>query len=253
MTLAQAHQFRDKLTKAIYPELELYLAEDELELLAGNLGTQTRMLLQALAPGSEPETEVPRIREVVGGQQFSSWGEPISQDEHDRIWRELSRLCTNPELKPLLAGGRGSESLVRRLFGRDVATLSGRIRGGIDYCSSRNTPFQGLAADGAKLALWRLLREGSRVVLFMHDEVVIEVPDEGGFVSKEVVDRNVRIMCEEMASVLPGDIPVVCEATISTCWSKDARLIVRDGKVLPWSPGLEIHAVQDLPGQTGGP
>ncbi len=206
--------------------------------------------MQALAPGSETETVVPRIREVVGGLQFSSWGEPISQDEYDRTWRELSRLCTNPELKPLLAGGRGSDGLVRRLFGRDVATLTGRIRGGIDYCSSRNTPYQGLAADGAKLALWRLLREGSRVVLFMHDEVVIEVPDEGGFVSKAVVDRNVRIMCEEMASVLPGDIPVVCEATVSTCWSKYARLIVQDGKVFPWTPGLESHTVQRPPAQT---
>jgi hypothetical protein len=73
----------------------------------------------------------------------------------------------------------------------------------------------------------------------MHDEFVIEVPDEGGLISKEVVDRNVSIVCEEMASVLHGDIPVVCEATVSTCSSKDARLIVRDGKVVPWSPGLE--------------
>jgi DNA polymerase I-like protein with 3'-5' exonuclease and polymerase domains len=115
--------------------------------------------------------------------------------------------------------------------------------GGVDYGSSKNSPFQGLSADGGKLALWRLLREGSRVVLFIHDEVLIEVPDEGGFVSKEVVDRNVRIMCEEMASVLPGDIPVLCEATVSTCWSKDAQLIMQDDKVLPWSPGLERTAL----------
>ena len=107
-----------------------------------------------------------------------------------------------------------------------------------------------MAADGAKLALWRLLREGSRVVLFIHDEVVIEVPDEGGFVSKDVVDRNVRFMCEEMESVLPGDIPVVCEATVSTCWSKDARLILKDGKVFPSSPDLESHSVERQPAQT---
>jgi hypothetical protein len=243
LTLAQAQQLRDTLTKVIYPELELYLAEDELVLLAQNLGTPEHKLREALASLSMPDTSILRgIRDVVAGQQSSFRGEPISQEDHDRIWRAVARLCTDPGLKPLLAGGRGSEGLARRLFGRDVATLTGRIRGGVDYGASRNTPFQGLAADGAKLALWRLLREGSRVLLFMHDEVVLEVPDEGGFVSKAVVDRNVQIMCEAMASVLEGDIPVVCEATVSTCWSKDAELIAQDGRVLPWSPGLEWHA-----------
>jgi hypothetical protein len=90
----------------------------------------------------------------------------------------------------------------------------------MSYTHSRNTPFQGLAADGAKLALWRLTREGYRVIGFVHDEILIEVPDEGGFVSKHVVDRSISLMTEAMESVLGGDIPVECEATLSTCWSK---------------------------------
>ena len=118
-----------------------------------------------------------------------------------------------------------------------MATLTGRIRGGVDYGPSRNTPFQGLAADGAKLALWRLVREGFRVVGFVHDEVLVELPDEGGFVSEEKIVRIKEIMCGEMEAVLGGNVPVDCEATLSTCWSKHARLIVREGKVFPWSPG----------------
>ena len=114
--------------------------------------------------------------------------------------------------------------------------MTGRIRGRVSYSQCRNTPFQGLAADGAKLALWRLMREGYRIVGFVHDEVLIELPDEGGYVSLDLVERAVAILCEEMASVLVGGIPVGCEATLSTCWSKDAVPIVRDGRMFPWSP-----------------
>ena len=99
------------------------------------------------------------------------------------------------------------------------------IRGRVSFSQARNTPFQGLAADGAKLALWRLVREGFRVVGFIHDEILIELPDEGGYVGKETVDRVEQIMCSEMERVLGGTLPVGCEATLSTCWSKEAALI----------------------------
>jgi hypothetical protein len=56
-----------------------------------------------------------------------------------------------------------------------VFTCTGRLRSEVDYCASRNTPFQGLAADGAKLALWNLLRQGYLVRNFVHDEFLVEV------------------------------------------------------------------------------
>src|SRR5262249_21238987 len=122
------------------------------------------------------------------------------------------------------------------LFDSGVVTLTGRIRGRVSYAQCRNTPFQGLAADGAKLALWRLIREGYRVIGFVHDEVLVELEDEGGYVTKDRVDRIVEILCTEMQAVLGGGLPVECEATLSTCWSKNAELIVRDDKVYPWGP-----------------
>jgi hypothetical protein len=158
-------------------------------------------------------------------------------DYQDRIGPEPARLCTNPELRRQLASGLGGEMLASQLFGKDVATLTGRIRGGVDHGAGLNTPFQGLAADGVKLALWRPIREGGRVVLFLHDVVLVEVADEGGFVSKDVVDRRVGIMCEEMAAVLGGDIPVECESALMTLWSKDAESSIHDEKVYPRAPG----------------
>jgi hypothetical protein len=68
---------------------------------------------------------------------------------------------------------RAALSLVDR---EPVFTLTGRLRANASYCARHNTVFQGLAADGAKLALWLLWRAGYRIVNFIHDEVLIEIP-----------------------------------------------------------------------------
>ena len=47
----------------------------------------------------------------------------------------------------------------------------------MNYTQARNTPFSGLAADGAKMALWNLTHIGFRVSAFVHDEFVIELPN----------------------------------------------------------------------------
>jgi hypothetical protein len=65
---------------------------------------------------------------------------------------------------------------------------------------------------------------------------LVELPDEGGFVSESAVNRVKEIMCQAMKKVLIGDIPVACEVALSKCWSKKAKLIVEDGKVRPWTP-----------------
>ena len=45
------------------------------------------------------------------------------------------------------------------------------------YTRARNTPFSGLAADGAKLALWNIQKLGYRIVAFIHDEMVVAIPE----------------------------------------------------------------------------
>jgi hypothetical protein len=53
---------------------------------------------------------------------------------------------------------KGNESLFKALFGRSVCTLTGRVRGKVGFTQACNTPFSGLAADGAKLAMWNLMQ-----------------------------------------------------------------------------------------------
>jgi DNA polymerase family A/3'-5' exonuclease len=237
MTLEQAGEFRTRLIEEIYPELKIYLDEDGMSLLAHNLGVPVGEVWSAFdREGTRCRYTALGIRNIVRGQTLNARGRPYSPWYSNRVWDGLVRLCRNPEIRPLLESRRGDERLCNRLFGNTVVTLTGRIRGGVSYSQCRNTPFQGLAADGAKLGLWRLIREGFRVIAFVHDEVLIELPDEGGYVSKASIARITEILCSEMQSVLGGDLPVDVEYALSTCWSKDAKLIEADGKVYPWRP-----------------
>ena len=148
----------------------------------------------------------------------------------------MAGLNKNPELKEALETRQPSEELAAKVCHAGVATLTGRIRGRVRYSQARNTPFQGLAADGAALALFELVREGFRVVGFVHDEVLVELPDEGGSVAEATVRHVEEVLCRAMAGVLVGGIPVGCESALSRRWNKKAKLIVKDGKVYPWEP-----------------
>jgi hypothetical protein len=183
LTVPEAKDFRRRLTEEVYPELALYLAEDAMALLAGNLSISAEDCWQAFEErGTRPASLAGAVRKVARGQPYRADGNPYDEAFCRRIWDGLGRLAGPAgRLSGLLTGRRGSPELEARLFGARVATLTGRVRGGVGYTQARNTPFQGLAADGAKLALWRLVREGYRVVGFVHDEVLVELPDEGGW------------------------------------------------------------------------
>ena len=125
--------------------------------------------------------------------------------------------------------------------GEMVQLKSGRIRGGLDFCNGANTLFQGLAADGAKDALWAVTEAcyndpqsplyGARVVLFIHDEIIIETPQE---VAHEAGFELARVMIASMKKYVP-DVKISAEPALMTCWSKDAiALYSPEGRLIPW-------------------
>jgi len=57
-----------------------------------------------------------------------------------------------------------------------VFTRSGRRRANATYCAVANTPFQGNGSDMAKIAMYDLCKKGFRIVNFIHDEFIIEIP-----------------------------------------------------------------------------
>lgn len=95
-------------------------------------------------------------------------------------------------------------------------TMSGRKRAGASFCARKNTPFQGAAADGAKLALYGLDHAGFDVVGFVHDEIISEVPIR---MAEQKLKEQERIMIEQMQLICP-DVKVSVESMISKEYTK---------------------------------
>ena len=121
-----------------------------------------------------------------------------------------------------------------------VQSFSGRRRGGIGYTDGANTMFQGLVADGAKLALYEVVKEcytdkssdlyGSKPILFIHDEIILESPKEK---ASEAGERLAVVMKERMKKVIPH-LPIEVDAWISSKWSKSNKTVYDEkGKLAP--------------------
>ena len=107
--------------------------------------------------------------------------------------------------------------------------LTGRLRAKASFCARHNTVFQGLAADGAKLGLWHLWRAGFRIVNFIHDEVLVEVPAQSNLAHQAEMIRH--LMIKGMKAVVP-DIRVDVEYAASECWCKKAKVrLGRTGEI----------------------
>jgi DNA polymerase-1 len=119
---------------------------------------------------------------------------------------------------------------------------SGRIRGGLEYCACANTFFQGRVADGTKLGLWRLawacyvdktsILYGSRLVLFLHDEVILECPEA---VAHLCADEIVKILCGAVQEVIP-DVPITSTPVMMKRWYKGAKPVKINGRLVPCKP-----------------
>lgn len=238
LTDEDAKTFRDRLINEVYPELRVYLEENLMANLARNLGvTEEACWADLSADGEHAEWLPLYVRNVTRGRTCRSGdGAPYNEDFLERTWASLQELSTRPELTGALAARQGSEELSDRLFGgRVVATLTGRLRANVTFTQSRNTPFQGLAGDGAKLALFRLVAAGYRVVAFIHDEVLIDLPVDADHTSE--AKRIDGILCSAMAEVT-GNVPVECgETPLTERWSKDAKAVYDDrGRLIVWRP-----------------
>lgn len=125
----------------------------------------------------------------------------------------------------------------------DVAQfVSGRVRGDLRYTQACNTFFQGLAADGMKRALAAVTDAihdpnspafGARVVLTLHDELILSVPRDRLNPAADVIAGIVRA---KMGEVIPG-MRIKAEPAAMEYWSKEADT-VRDaaGNLLVWGP-----------------
>jgi len=178
---------------------------------------------------------------------YDSYGVTITPDLSHKavaIWK------SNPENVMHLDVARRSACRVigKRTNGEPImggdfkCFLSNRVRGSIPYTELANSPFQSLAADAAKYAGCRLAEAcyvrgvnpilyGCRILAFVHDEFLAEVPLEG---LHERAFEWVRLQIEAAQEWVP-DVTIRAEPAAMLSWSKSAGdPVYKNGKLIPY-------------------
>lgn len=118
----------------------------------------------------------------------------------------------------------------------------GRVRSDVGFTDACNSLFQGLAADAAKNAGFLIARAcyaqsesvlyGCRPVNFVHDEFILEVPDDE--FASDAAEELARLMVEGAKPFLP-DVEPKAEPQLMRRWSKKAKAIRDENKrLVPW-------------------
>jgi DNA polymerase-1 len=163
------------------------------------------------------------------------YGVTVTESEADEL--KSFFFSQFPEIKGYLdrVGTR-----VNRFRGQGYLNRVGRLSGDRRFCQLANFYFQGLAAEGGLTAFARVSKAaycdptsplyGSRPVLFVHDEIIMESPlDKAHDAAMELK----RIMEESMGYFTP-DIPSLAEPTLATRWWKGAFQKFDDqGRLVP--------------------
>lgn len=138
-------------------------------------------------------------------------------------------------------------------YGTVQQLMSGRIRGHVRFTAAANGFFQGRVADAMKDILWRLAEEcytgretgpdgrvsgrasvlfGSRPVMFLHDEPILEHPEAS---AAERAERQRLIVVESLSRWLPA-IPCTSSAVLMRRWWKGAEPLYVGGRLVPVRP-----------------
>lgn len=122
---------------------------------------------------------------------------------------------------------------IRHLF-------SNRWRGGMTYTAACNSFFQGLGADAAKAAGWAVCKQcylgpgplfGSRIVNFVHDELLVEVHEP---IAHEAAHELARLMQDAAQVWTPDVVMKAGKPKLMRRWSKDAKAVWQEGRLVPW-------------------
>lgn len=229
MSVEEAANLRELLTTSVYPEIGQYLEEDSFALMGSKLGIRRAKLLDLfhIDKDSDPD-ELRRfalsILKVLRGKPFKKDGTPYKPGFVERVWVSLEQVasrCRVPSrIRQALKERKGSREVELFFISGEGITPTGRIRGACTYTQARNSPFQGLAADGAKQAFWLLRRAGHRVVGFIHDEMIVEIPEASDEAMHATAREIESLMVAGMGWALDGLVPVKCEYVICDHWTK---------------------------------
>ncbi len=219
LSLEDATNFRNKIIYDIYPELsdkDGWLSSSSFQDLESNL-----KLAPGIAAGylkqkfSNPDMAAYCLGQVLKGTPIKKNGESYTKEFVDKLWKAADHLASIAGISfPALTNREGSLQLYDKFFKSSAITLTGRLRGGITYTERTNTPFQALASDGAKLAMYEMIKQGRRLVGMVHDELIVEIKE-----NHEATECN-QIMIDAMSKICHNLVPIQTEYKIANCWGK---------------------------------
>ncbi len=190
--------------------------------------------------GLGPETLVSYAAAQLSREQHKKWFGVTREEQLNKgkwireVWFE-----TWPEARYYFE--RVGKMIDRKKgYGIIQQLMSMRIRGEVRFTAAANGFFQGRVADAEKEILWRLGVEcytgretnadgtissrrsvlwGSRPVMFLHDEPILEHPEAS---ADERAERQRTIVVETLSKWMP-DIPCTSSAVLMRRWQKGAE------------------------------
>jgi DNA polymerase I-like protein with 3'-5' exonuclease and polymerase domains len=187
------------------------------------------------------------------GYCYSSYGVSINLEMAETmvaVWKEMY-----PEADPYLSWvkdqvGRkyGSKAQITQFFSK-------RLRGRVGYTNGANGFFQGLAADIAKIAYSRACEEaycdrssdlyGSYPAAFIHDEELMESPDEqrteAGLRLATIFTETAMEICPDVLfTAAPAAMKELSKAAGDPHWLKDGALADK------YSPGAKLITYEEF-------
>jgi DNA polymerase I-like protein with 3'-5' exonuclease and polymerase domains len=182
-------------------------------------------------------------------------GRPYSAADLDYFWTRLGELATKmPEQFAKAIRDRQPSIRLQRFVasyvGRaGVFVLTGRLRAAAGYTACHNTIFQGLTSDGAKLGLWQVWRAGFRIANFIHDQILVEVPEADDL--KHHAEEIKGLMVDGMKEVLP-EMRVEVQYAATDRWRKGAKPVFdKSGRLSLWYPQADC-GLDPAPQPTNG-
>lgn len=163
------------------------------------------------------------------GETYDKAFEMANKIRH--FWREANPECWAyfDMINQMVGGHKGQ---IEHLF-------SGRLRGDCYFTEAANSLFQGLGSDAAKAALYAVTKacrlgthglEGCHPVVFVHDEIICQAPESR---CHEAAHALAELMVTAGSVFLP-DVGCKTELFASRRWSKKAKEIYVDGRLVPW-------------------
>ncbi len=224
------------LVDADYSQIELrvlaHVAQDEAMQRSFREGTDIHTVTAAQVFGVKPEEVTPLQRRhakavnfgIVYGISEFSLAEDIGVSRYEAKAYIDSYLNTYPGVRNYMKQVvRQARELgyTQTLYGRrryipELSSSNFNIRSGAERIAL-NTPIQGTAADIIKLAMLRVdaaLRQSfpeARLLLQVHDELIVECPE-------EQAQAVAQLVSQQMESAAQLDVPLTAEAKIGKSW-----------------------------------